>query len=265
MIIALITAVAPSIALAGIVIEFKSHAYDPSLENATGTMYIDKDFGRVESKSGEIVHITIYRKDKTVLWEIDPDKWSYTEMTPKDADKMEGMMRDRVEMIERQLSSLSREERERIMQQHGAGIRMMKRMLEEKLAKNIEYKKEGTEEKIGDWTCDKYKEYYKDEFDDAEYWAVDFDSVGVSPDDFALCEEVEKEFGNFGGVLTSLANLWNKDVKAPLGGFPVRVLMFDEGTKMMRIDVTEIRREDVDPKLFELPKDFDKVPHQGME
>ncbi len=263
--IALIAAVVPSIALAGIVIEFKTHAYDPTMENSTGTMYIDKDFGRVETKSGENEHITIFRRDEKVLWEIDSSKWEYSEMSPKDAKKMEGKMRDRVEMIERQLSSMTREQRENVMQQHGAGIRMMKRMLEERESKHIGYKKVGSGEEIGEWTCDKYKEYYKDEFDNAEYWTTDFKTVGVGPDDFALCDVVEEEFGNFGGSLTSFAKLWGEDLKAPIEGFPVRSLIFDEGSKMMRIDVTGIRVEDLDPTLFELPKDFDKVPIEGLK
>ena len=168
-------------------------------------------------------------------------------------------------MIEQQLGSMTRERREEIMAQHGSGIRMMKRMIEEKSPKNMRYKKVGNVEEIGDWECEQYKLYYKDKFDDAEFWSTDFEAAGVSPDDLAVCEEIEKEFGNFGGSFTTFANLWNKEVKVPIEGFPVRVMLFDEGSKMMRVDVTEIRREDLDPKLFELPKDHDKVPLTGME
>jgi len=265
MTILLTAVVVPSIALAGIVIEFKTHAYDPTMENATGTMYIDKEFGRVESKSGENEHITIFRLDEKILWEIDPSKWEYSELSPKDADKMEAKMRDRMEMVDRQLSSMTREQRENVMQQHGPGIRMMKKMLEEREPKHIAYKKVGSGEEVGEWTCDKYKEYYKDEFNDAEYWTTDFKTFGMSPDDFALCDVVEKEFGNFGGSLTSFAKLWGKDLKTPIEGFPVRSMVYNEDSKMMRVDVTAVRVEDLDPKLFELPKDFDKVPMQGLE
>ena len=265
MFVVLTLVIAPSIALGGSIIEFKVLAYDASLDDGTGTMYLDKGLARVETKMGQNNHVTIYRGDKTLLWEIEPERWVYREMTPKDMKKIKGRIRDQIEQFEGQLSRVSREEREKLEEQFGSRIAGARELVEEKSWKKVSHKKVASDVELKDWTCEKYKLFYDGEFDDVETWVVGWEQLGMSLSDFEVASEIGKTFGPFSGNFFLLALMWSEETDGTVDGFPVRVLMYDEGSKSMRIDITGVRKEDLDPKLFELPKALDKQPLMGME
>jgi len=43
-------------------------------------------------------------------------------------------------------------------------------------------------------------------------------------------------------------------------GFPVKAVFYEDGAKVVREEVKEIRKEDLDPKLFALPEGYTEKP-----
>jgi hypothetical protein len=47
----------------------------------------------------------------------------------------------------------------------------------------------------------------------------------------------------------------------PIDGFPVKTIFYEDGNKIVRQQVKEIRKEDIDPKLFAIPEGYtEKAP-----
>jgi hypothetical protein len=262
---ALMCLVVPSTAAAGTVVEFELFAYDPTMEGGTGTMYFEKNLARIETKSKTRTQITIYRPDEEIMWHISPDELKYSVLTPKKVKKVRAKLMDQLEQIDERLHSMTKEERERIQKERGAMLHGMRELTEERSHKDIAIEKIEGGVTIGAYTCDKYRMLFKGKFDDAECWIADWTQVGANRDDFSVCARTEQQFGVFAGELALLAVLWSDEVKSPVDGLPVRVVSYNEGSKSIRVDVTAVRHEDLDPKLFELPPNYDETPFMGIE
>jgi hypothetical protein len=110
-----------------------------------------------------------------------------------------------------------------------------------------------------------YEQHYDDEFDDAEFWIANWSDAGISREDVAVLDDVVEVFEGFGQEFTQLAVLWIEKSGGVIEGFPMRIVIYHDGSKLMRMDVTEIRHEELTSDLFELPKDLHEEPFMDFE
>ena len=105
-------------------------------DSMTMKTYLEKDRMRMESKGKEMDHVSIYRKDKEVIWMIDNKEKTYTEMTKAEMEKMKKQMEDAMKMMEEQMKNMppgQKEQMEKMMpmmgqkttyQKKGSGIKV---------------------------------------------------------------------------------------------------------------------------------------------
>lgn len=261
-----ICAVIPSAATAGTVIEVQFVGYQPGFKDGTGVLYFDKNGARMESKTGEDNELLVYSGNgEPRLWFINDAEWTYNEVSKKNVGKLRGKIQNRLEQIQKYLSRLDREQRETTKQQFAAQISMMERLIRENYEKKISYEKTETGVAVGDLKCDLYKRLYYDQFDGLEVYAAPWDQVDASREDFVVVDDIIKTFGGFAAQFSWFGLMWSEKVNNRIDGFPMRFVVYGGETKAMRIDVTAIRHEDLDSKLFELPEDFDETPFMGLD
>jgi hypothetical protein len=110
---------------------------------------------------------------------------------------------------------------------------------------------------VNGWACD----YYKGIFDKALYeevWVANWKTVGLEPSDFSVLDGMAGFFKGFAGDLMPLAD---KKVEGggTINGLPIKLVLFEDGNKFMKKEVKEIRKEDFDPSLFELPEGLEEA------
>ena len=66
----------------------------------------------------------------------------------------------------------------------------------------------------------------------------------------------------FSGDMHPIIDKKIKDGDGKLNGFPVKAVFFEDGNKYMKREIKEVRKEDLDPGLFELPEGFEKLESQ---
>jgi hypothetical protein len=241
------------------IVEFDVIPFSPQVENVKTTVYVERDRLRVEQRGEKSHAVLIYRGDLHVFWQI-RDNLTYTEITPEDVKPLRAQLRDQVEQYEQYLSYIPDGEREIVEQTHDWGIEMLRRLSEERSWKKFSNEKVDEPVKVGKWMAQKYKRFYDGKFDDIEYWSVGWDQTGVTAEDFAVVHEMAKSFDLFIGDTFLLATMWNAEIATTVEGFPIRFVTWHGDSKIMRSDVTGIRKEAVDSTLFTLPEGLDETP-----
>jgi hypothetical protein len=248
---------------AGTVIVLNQVSYDQYAESGTQTMYLDANKVRVDfagkDKSVQIIY-DIENKDAPVMWIIDPAAETYTKMDAKTMKKIKDKLQQMSEMLSSYMLKASDEERGEINTKFKKQIRQANDLLNfEERVKKTSYEKVAGGEKVNAWTCDHFratfnKELYK------EMWVANWSDLGVEPADLAVLSAVSAGFQGFGQDLVPLTAQTAKGSEGPVNGFPVKAVFYQDGTKSVREEVKEIRKEDVDPKLFALPEGYTEKP-----
>ena len=257
----LILAAAIPPAYAGTVLVIDTWSYDQYSESGTHTLYIDQDKARLEfqGKGGE-THV-IYRldnKDKPVMWLIDPAEESYVELDEKTLKKMKNKMQEAMEMMENYASRLSADERTQMESQYKKQIRQADKMMNyEDRRKKTTYEKVDDDVKFENWTCDEYKGMFKKELY-KKVWVADWKEIGIESSDVAVLNGMSEVFKGFSGEMIPFTDSKIKGSDERLNGFPLKAEFYESGNKIVRQEVKEIRKEDLDGTLFELPEGFDK-------
>jgi len=248
---------------AGTVIVLDQVSYDQYAESGTQTMYLDANKIRVDfagkDKSVQIIY-DIENKDAPVMWIIDPATETYTKLDAKTMKKIKDKMKQASEMLSIYLLKASDEEREEINTKYEKQIRQANDLLNfEERAKKTTYEKVAGGEKVNAWTCDHFKATFNKELY-KEVWVASWSDLGVEPGDLAVLSAVSAGFQGFGQDLVPLTAQTAKGSEGPVNGFPVKAVFYQDGTKSVREEVKEIRKEDVDPKLFALPEGYTEKP-----
>ena len=238
-------------------------SYDQYSESGTQTMYLDANKVRVEFagkiKSVQIIY-DIENKDAPVMWIIDPAEQTYTKLDAKTIKKIKDKMQEMSEMLSSYLLKASDEERVEINTKYKKQIRQANDLLNfEERAKKTTYEKVAGGEKVNAWTCDHFKAMFNKELY-KEVWIAKWSDLGVEPADLAVLSAVAEGFQGFGPDLVPLADQTAKGSEGPVNGFPVKAVFYEDGAKTVREEVKEIRKEDVDPKLFALPEGYTEKP-----
>jgi len=262
-----LVALALTAAQAGTVMVVDTWAYDQYSDANVMTLYlgdgkIRADVVEKEKKTSVIFDAT--NKDAPVMWVLDPVALTYTKVDKSAMDKIRGAVQSQMEMFNTYTAKMSQEEKAEFSAQYKKNLRQGDEIVkyDDRMKKSV-YELVASGEKVKNWTCDHLnatlnKELYK------EVWVAPWSELGVEPADFAVVTAVTEAFKSFAGDTQPFIGRKVQKSDKPIDGYPVKVVFYEEGNKIVREELKEIRKEDVDPKLFELPADYKETPLEGQ-
>jgi hypothetical protein len=230
---------------AGVYIKTVDIHGDEQKENSS-ELFIGPDRIRVQLDKTEEYSVIIFRHDKQVMWMINEQKKTYTEMTKEDVENLKKQMDNAQAMMAEQLKNVPEEQR-KMMEE------MMKNQMQQMQSANkmkIEYKPAG-QEKIDKWKCTKYEGYTNDT-KNSDIWAASWKEIGYSANDF----QGLKYMGEFFEVLSEQADeFYNFET---FNGIPVQIYEYDNGKVSTKTNIKEISTRNFDASLFNLPAGLTK-------
>ena len=213
---------------------------------------IDQNRIRVETsgRNGE-KQAFVFDGTKQIMWMIDYDKKTYSEITKDDVDRLGGQMSDAMSQMQAQLQSMPPEQRARIeammksRMPPGAGAAVAK----------TEYKATGKGQ-AGKWACEQY-EGYRDGQKTVEMCTVDPKALGFSTADFAVSAELKAFFSKL--MPQGSDNMFSigKLEEQGFSGVPVHRASF--GMRPTTTDITDVTRQSFPDSTFAVPDGFQKV------
>jgi hypothetical protein len=256
-------ALALTAAQAGTVMVVDTWAYDPYSDSGVYTLYVGENKVRVEIVEKErIVHVLfdLENKDAPVMWMMDPAAQTYTKMDLKTLEKIQSAVQAQMEMLENYTAKMPQEEKAEFTKQYKKNIRQAEDMLKfDERAKKTTYELVAAGEKVKTWTCDHVKGTFNKELY-REVWVAPYGDLGVEPGDLAILTALSQVFKAWVGDARPFAGLKVDKSDKPIEGYPVKIVYYEEGNKIVRQELKEIRKEDVDPKLFVLPEGYTEKP-----
>ena len=224
----------------------------------THQVMIDKESMRVEhnAPSGDKGTV-LFDGARQVIWLVNHDKKTYTEMTRADVDAMSERMAAAMAQMQEHMKHMPPEQRARMEE-------MMKSRLGGAMATpvKITYRKVGTDT-VGKWKCDRYDGYH-DAQKVAELCTVDPTTLGFLPEDF----EVSKKLAEFFRRLMpqnadNVFRLGNAEDQG-FSGVPVK-RMFTVGQRQTVTELTEVTREQFPASTFAVPAGFQRQALGGRQ
>ncbi len=250
-------------AQAGTVIVVDTWAYDQYSESGVATMYAGENKLRVEfagKESNIQVIFDVENKDDPVMWVIEPASQTFTKMDAKAIKRTREKMQQAYEMLDNYMKSATPEERDEITQKYKKQLRQADHMLKfEERMKKTTYQKVASGEAVDSWTCEHLKGMFNKEMR-KEVWVAPWSNLGMEYKDVAVLTAVCEVFKGFAGETVPFIGQKVEGSDAPVDGFPVKTVFYEGGNKVIRQQVKEIRKEDVDPKLFAVPEGYTEKP-----
>jgi hypothetical protein len=244
----LLLALCMTSAEAGVVITTKDTSFDEPRDSGTSTAYIGENGMRAESRSGGEDNTVIFRSDKEVLWVINAADKSYTEMTKNDVRKIKGQMDEAMRMMQEQMKNLPPEQRAMME-------KMMKGNTMPAQPEKTVFKKVTSGVMVNTWKCDKYEGYRGGQLTE-EVWTASWEDLGIEQNDFRVMQSMGEFVSELSPDAASHFNVgsdeWEKEQGYP--GVPVRTISYSMGEKVFQTEIQDIKRQEVDSSLFELPK-----------
>jgi hypothetical protein len=263
----ILVALALTAAHAGTVMVVETWAYDPYSDSNVATLYLGEgkiraDVVQKDEKTSIIFDAT--NKDAPVMWILDPAALTYTKMDKGAMDKIRGAVQSQIEMFNTYTARMTQEEKAEFSQQYKKNLRQGEDIVkyDDRMKKSV-YELAASGEKVKGWTCEHLnvmlnKELYK------EVWVAPYAELGIEPADVAVVTAVTEAFKSFAGDTQPFVGRKVQKSDKPIDGFPIKTVYYEQGTKIVREELKEIRKEDVDPKLFELPADYKETPLGGQ-
>jgi hypothetical protein len=222
----------------------------------TTQIQIEKNRMRTELPDGPAgKQAIVFDGLKQVMYIINVDRKTYSEMTSADVDRMGGQMQDAMAMMKSQMASLPPEQRaqmEAMMRGRGLGAPAA--------PAKTEYKKTGTD-KVGKWTCDKYEGFQNGQ-KTSDLCTVEPSVLGLSGTDF----EVTRQLADFVKRLMpqNAGQTFTVGSTAEQGfsGIPVRHVTTTAG-RQTAMEITEVSRQSFPDATFTVPSDFQKQDFMG--
>ena len=225
----------------------------------TSQVQIEGSRMRVDSAgaSGEKQTI-IFDGAKQVMWIVNVDRKTYSEMTKADMDRIGGQAAGAMAQMQEQLKNMPPEQRamvEKMMQGRG----MMPAAGAPPAPKTV-YRPAGND-KVGKWTCNKYDGYQGSQ-KTAEVCAVASETLGFALADF----DVSRQLGEFLGKLMPqnadrVFSVGRADEQG-FSGVPVRRVIWT-GQAQTIVELTDVSRQSFPASTFELPAGFQKEAFGG--
>ncbi len=219
----------------------------------THQIQIEKDRMRAETTgAGGEKQAMVFDGAKQVMWIINYDRKTYSEMTKADADRLGGQMTDAMAKMQQQMQNLPPEQRAKI-EAMMAGRGGMRGAGPGAGAKT-EYKKTGTDT-VGKWTCDKYEGSQNGQ-KTSELCTVDPQALGFTAADFDVSRQLQAFFAKL--VPNGAEDLFRIGTGQDQGftGVPVRRVSF--GPTPTTSEITAVTRQSFSEATFAVPEGFEK-------
>jgi hypothetical protein len=247
-------------AWAGTVVVAETWAYDQYSESGTATLFFGENKLRVEFAGKEGTEQAIFdveNPSEPVIWMIDATAQTYTKMDLKTLKKEQDQIQQMIEQFENYTAKLSAEEKAEIAKQYKKQLRQADDLLKyEERMKKTTYQKIAGGEKVGTWTCDHLKGMFNKEMR-KEVWVAPWKEVGLEPADVAVLVSVANAFKGWSvGETLPFVGQKVEGSDSPIDGLPVKAIYYEDGNKIVREEVKEIRKEDLAPGLFTIPEGF---------
>ena len=200
--------------------------------------------------------VVIFDGAKQVLYIVNPERKTYSEMTKADADKLGAQVNDAMAQMQAQMANMPPEQRaqiEAMMKGRGMGAAMGG-------AAKPEYKKVGTDT-VGKWTCDKYEGYVNGQ-KTMDLCTVDPKVLGFTPADFAVTRQMADFFSRI--MPQGASRIFSIGDLATQGyaGIPIRTTTSMMG-RTSTSELQDIQRGSIPESAFEVPAGFQKEPFMG--
>ncbi|MEO0131527.1 MAG: DUF4412 domain-containing protein [candidate division WOR-3 bacterium] len=227
-----------SISFAGIVYKAQVTDYDATKKHDfIQEVYLEKDKIRIDIKNEETSPV-IFLGDKEILITVDHKNKTYTVLTKETAQKITKAAEEAFKAIEPELKKLPQEFQDKI--KTASSVKKPQ----------IDYKKVGGSEKIGNWICDKYVRLSDGE-KDLELWTVDPKLFKLNQEDLVVFKKLKEFFGfSLKGKITTEVEF---DV-----GFPVKIISYKGNKPASEYLLKELKEEKISPQIFEVPKGYKK-------
>jgi hypothetical protein len=203
----------------------------------------------------------IFRGDKKLLWMVDEEKKTYTEMTEEGAKAMGAQMDDAMTQMQDALKKVPPEQRA-----------MMEKMLAGKISKASAGKRtfKPMEEKrrINGFDCAGYL-VSKEGGPITEVWTADPKSIQLDPKELAVFKEVAEFMKSMTSGMDQIQELV-KDYEHPaegdVPGFPVLTIQRNEkGKELWRTELVRVDKGAVAETTFEVPSGFEMQKPPGVK
>ena len=219
----------------------------------TRTHQIQIENNRMRAETGGVDGPTqtfVFDGTKQVMWIINNDKKTYSEMTKADADRLGGRVSDATAKMQAQMQSLPPEQRARIeAMMAGRGGAMGAGA-----AAKTEYRKTGTD-KVGKWGCDVY-EGTRSGQKVAEVCTVDPQLLGFTAADFEVSRQLQAFFAKLVPQgADSMFRIGSAEAQG-FSGVPVRRVSF--GARPSTTEITNVSRQNFPESTFAVPDGFQK-------
>jgi hypothetical protein len=204
----------------------------------------------VTGPSGEPM-VIIFDSVKQVLWMLDLNKKTYSELTKADADGMAGQMAGATAQMQEAMRGMSPAERaqvEAIMRGRGMPAAIA-------AAPQTEYRRAAAD-RVGKWACTKY-DGYRGTQKTAEVCTIDPKDMGFAAADFAVSGQMADFFAK---LVPQAADNTFKLGTGDAGGFsgvPVRRVSSIAGRETTS-EMTDAVRQTFPESTFAVPADFTK-------
>jgi hypothetical protein len=188
---------------------------------------------------------------KQVLYMIDVDKKTYSEMTKADVDQLATQLNGAMAMLQQQMANLSPEQRAQMeAMMKGRGLPGAAAA-----APKPRYRKTGTDV-VGKWKCDKY-ERYEGEEKTSEICTVDPKALGFSASDFAVTRQLADFFSKI--MPQNARQIFSIGTGEDQGfsGVPIRSVV-TIGGQQTTSELAEITRQNFAESTFAVPPGFQK-------
>jgi hypothetical protein len=244
---------------AGVVFTTIDTSFNDPRNSGTGTAYIGENGMRAETRAEGENSTIIFRSDKEVFWVINTADNSYTEMTKHDIRKIKGRMDEAMRMMQEQMKKMPPEQRA-MMEQMMKG-KAMPAQPEKKV-----FKKVASGVMAGKWKCDKYEGYRGGQLTE-EVWTTSWKNLGIEQKDFRVMQSMGEFMSELSPDAASQFNVGSDEWEEKQGypGVPVRTISYSMGQKVSQNEIQEIKKEQIDSSLFELPKGLTKQSFTGLE
>jgi hypothetical protein len=247
--VAALSAAAPSLyAAEGILLVEKNTSGGTT---TTNQIQIEKNRMRAEVSNATGGNQTmIFDGVKQVLWIVNNEKKTYSEITKEDVDRLSSQMSGAMQQMQAQLANLPPEQRARVE----AMMKGRGGMPGGAPAPKTEYKKVGTD-KVNAWTCDKYEGTLNGQ-KNSELCTVEPQALGFTAGDFAVAGELQAFFAKL--VPQGSENMFRIGSVQDQGfsGVPVRRVSF--GTRPSTAEITSVTHQNFSDAVFTVPDGYQK-------
>jgi len=235
---------------AGIIIKSIEQKFRGSIVQLDSVLYIDFDRIRIDTQGPFSDESFIYNASNDIFWMINFKNKTYTEITPKDRAAMKNKLQEAMAIYKDQMQKMPPEQK--IMMQEWLKTRMPGMSVPPKLT----FKKTNSNQRVHKWIGDQYQGSL-DGIKQKEIWSVPWATLGISPDDFIIMENVISKFEdinqNFSKWVKFGSRKWNNE--KGYKGFPVQVIRYSINNQAKsKTQIKEIIRQNLDSSLFSLPK-----------